>query len=119
VRSSVRRGQTLIGAMVTLVILCLVVLVVLNLGFKRPKPGQSMPARVTRQAENIQCLNLLRQYRMMVMVNEQPPKSIRDFGSPSELRCPVCGMYYRFDPRRANDPKTHGLYCPYPGHRNL
>lgn len=114
-----RRGQSLIGAMVSLVILCVVVLVVMNMGFKRAKPGHSMPAKVTRKAENVTCMNMLRQYRMVPMMNESPPDSIADFGSPQELRCPVCGMAYRFDKSRVQDPKTCGLYCPYPGHRDL
>jgi len=112
------RGQTMIGLLVSLVIILLVLLVGLGM-MKTQGVGKSTPARVESKARGLQCQTYLQQMRMMALMNneeKQDPTSLEDFRGAGELRCPVCGMRYFFNPARAGDPQTRGLYCPYPEH---
>lgn len=115
------RGQTMIGLLVSLVIILLVLLVGLGM-MKTQGVGKSTPARVESKARGLQCQTYLQQMRMMALVNheeKQDPTSLEDFRGAGELRCPVSGMRYYFSPARAGDPQTRGLYCPYPEHWNF
>jgi hypothetical protein len=50
--------------------------------------------------------------------NSGPPRSAAEIGSPSEMRCPLCGLPYHYDPAQYGNGK-YGLSCRYPKHRNL
>jgi len=114
------RGQAAIGLLVSVVIILIVLLVGLGMWKANLGPGQSTPARVESKARGVQCQQLLAQCRMMPLMNDPESttiRSIKDFeGGGVELRCPVSGLRYRFDPSRGAADPTRSLHCPYPKH---
>ena len=114
------QGQTIIGVLVALVIMLLLSLAALGMLGQGGTSGgkRSIPARVQAEAREVDCMSWLRQCRMAPTMDEDQVgvDSLEDFKGVGELRCPVSGMAYRFDPTRADVAETLGLYCPYPGH---
>jgi len=84
--------------------------------------GESTPSRVKAKAYGVQCQQYIGQMRMMWTINQmgEPernyPTSLKDFEGAGDVRCPVSGMLYGFDARKAADGRTCGLFCPYPKH---
>jgi len=129
--SRVRGASSLVGMLVSMTILLLLGLASMGLwgpavsggGHKR----ESVPKQVLDRAHDTECTMLLSQFRqsagsggMYADPTEQagPPKSASEIGTPSEMRCPLCGLPYSYDPSKYSDGK-YGLHCRYPKHHNL
>lgn len=116
-------GQTLIAMMISIVIIMILVLVVWGGPGISQKQSVSTARQVMRKAQTVDCMSLLRQYRGLIVseigTSEGGGADISRIASPRELRCPISGLRYRFDPSNVSDGRTAGLWCPYPGHTGL
>lgn len=122
--------SSLVGMLVSLVIMLLLVLVTMGMwgpsvtGKRDPKQ-QSLPATALDRAEETECQSKLYSARMSASAGgitgdpEQsaPPKR-GEIGSEEDLTCPLCGLPYVYDPSQIGNGKC-GLMCPYPKHQSL
>ncbi|MHB9023634.1 MAG: hypothetical protein ACYC7E_05585 [Armatimonadota bacterium] len=84
-----------------------------------PGQPQSLPGKVIRRAEGVECQSNLRQLRMMVDADKDQteeggyPPSLQAIQGASKIsQCPIGNVPYTYD------PSTGKVSCAYPGHEN-
>lgn len=121
-----RRGNTLAGMLVVMVIIMILACVFMfggNMfskdGPKSPRKdgkGVTVPGLVEAKARDTVCTNNLSQIRQMVMVyqtsnDDHFPESLQELKVPSEMMYdPIGKEPYQYD------PSTGQVHCVHPGH---
>lgn len=120
-----QRGNTLVGLLVTIVLIALLSAVFMygsgtfSKEHKSPRAdgkGTTVPGLVKANAEDTVCRSNLSQVRQSLMiygstVDEAKPASLDDLKLPAQvLECPIGHEKYTYDPTSGQ------VYCPHPGH---
>ncbi|MBD3178021.1 MAG: hypothetical protein GF320_22840 [Armatimonadia bacterium] len=117
-----------------LVALCvLLLLAVVTMGLWAPKvrgddDGERKPSALggsLDRAQEVDCtmrLSHLRQWAAAGAagdpIDPAPPATIDELGSGSEIRCPLCGLKYSYNPGEFGQA-SQGIHCRYPKHEGL
>lgn len=128
-RTWIRRGNTLIGMLITVAIIAVMAVILLKghafgLGVKTPPRkdgrGKTVIGASMLDAKDQVCQSDLQQVRLAIQTaqtmdsNDKFPASLQDLHLPaSMLKCPVGGEPYVYD------PSTGQVHCPHPGHEKF
>lgn len=121
-----QRGNTLIGLLLSVVIIAILSVVFLKGGFfgpghsavsRKDKLGTTIPGAVKLKAQDTVCQSDLQQVRDAIELASSSdadgkfPASLSELKLPSELlHCPIGHEAYVYD------PATGQVHCPHPGH---
>jgi hypothetical protein len=123
------RGNSLVGMLVTLAIICILMVVVMrgtNMfgapGTGSPRKdgrGTTVPGLVKADAQDVVCRSNLGQLRQSLQIaasgdDDKPPATLQETRLGREYyKCPMGGEPYVYD------PTTGQVHCTHPGHEKF